>query len=311
MEIRVTGDERDVANSAWVSTLSEVRAQKKSKEEVQRVVKFLVDEHHTSPFESVTITFEYNDSIPASMLSYSQSLYARVSPEKLTIDLLNFAKTTWANDLWNEEPWRLFESARPALSELIRRFGAIPDTSEGDVGPLLGDHRMQVELVHLHEEGSLEHSRATWRVRCPLSIAVQILRHRTGSYNMVSGRYRTIAHKLAPLAEDVVNISEKAGVNLLEVHEQIAETVIPEYRRIMKELKEARDSGKISNNDYKRARECARFILPEGRMTELYITYYLSDFYGNFKLLRDSVHAQTEHIWVAQEMARTLEAVKA
>ena len=53
-------------------------------------------------------------------------------------------------------------------------------------------------------------------------------------------------------------------------------------------------------------REYVRFVLPEGRMTELYITMYLSDF-KRFLFLRNSTHAQIEHIAVAQLMKKTLE----
>ena len=61
----------------------------------------------------------------------------------------------------------------------------------------------------------------------------------------------------------------------------------------------------IDNSEYKRIREFIRFILPEGRITELYATFYLNDF-DSFLKLRDSSHAQTEHVWIAQEMKRTL-----
>ena len=306
MKIRITGDERDIANSAWVSTLNEVKAMSKTDEQVINVVKFLVENHHTSPFESVTLTLEYEGVPPLDLMCYSQDLYSRVSEGKLTTDLLNFAKVTFSNELWNKEPWQLFASERPQLAELVRAFGTIPDTSADDVEPSLGDHGMVVELVHLHDEGSNVHSRATWRVKCALSIAVQILRHRKGSYNMVSGRYRTITQEMTPLVLDVADISGRAGVDLDELYSFVSDTTIPQYLKSMKKLRAAKNEGLISNDEYKRVRECARFVLPEGRMTDLYVTYYLSDFYDNYKLLRDSTHAQTEHIWIAQEMERAL-----
>ncbi len=74
----------------------------------------------------------------------------------------------------------------------------------------------------------------------------------------------------------------------------------------MKKAKQSRDDKVISNDEYKRLREFARYILPEGRLTELYATFYLDDFYNNYLPLRNSPHAQTEHIWIAQEMERVL-----
>ena len=210
------------------------------------------------------------------------------------------------------QPWQLFVESRPILAALVSGFGEIEDDSPDDVSPLLGDHGMRAELVHLHDEGSDMHSRATWRVKCPLSISVQILRHRMGSYNMVSGRYRTITQEAYKNPDDVREIIGKAGVDvgMLDL-ERSVDSIVDQYSTVMLGLKEAKKAGKITNIEYKRARECVRFALPEGRMTELYITYYLSDFYGNYKKLRDSSHAQTEHIWIAQEMHRVLEEAKA
>lgn len=309
MLIRVTGDERDVANSAWVSTLNEVKAQAKTQEEVERVVKFLVDNFHTSPFESVTLTFEMESYQDRELLSrYQENRFARTDGKKLTIDLLNFIKETSENDLWNSAPWLLFKESRPILAKLVSEFKKIQDTSIGDVDEQLGDHGMTVELVHLHDEEDDNHSRATWRIKCPLSIAVQILRHRSGSFNMTSGRYRTITQKLYAVPDDVLEISKKSDVNIQELFSDVEQNVISKYLEQMKQLKRAKNENKISNDEYKRARECIRFVLPEGRMTELYATFYLSDFYSNYKKLRDSSHAQIEHIWIAREMDRTIKA---
>ena len=77
------------------------------------------------------------------------------------------------------------------------------------------------------------------------------------------------------------------------------------YLKTMKELKRCKDSKSITNEEYKRMREYVRFVLPEGRLTELYITMYLDDF-DNFLMLRNSTHAQIEHIAVAQLMKNAI-----
>lgn len=312
MIISVTGDERDIANSAWVSTINEIKAQEKSYEEVVRVVKFLVEHHHTSPFESVTISMylDENESVEgAEYYLYATDKYAVCSHATITMDLLNFTKVTYRHNLWSSPAWTKFSEVRPALASLVSGFKDIQDSPVDDVTPLLGDdHGMSVELIHLHESKNDQHSRATWRIKCPLSIAVQILRHRTGSYNMVSGRYRTISQDQYGLPDDVLSTLNDANLKdeaLLLFNDKISD-IIYDYENLMKKLKTAQKDGIITNDAYKRARECVRFVLPEGRMTELYVTYYLSDFYGNYKMLRDSVHAQTEHIWIAQQCDRTI-----
>lgn len=316
MELVITGDQREVANSAWISTVSERRAATRTDEDVERVVSFLVEHHHTSPFESVTLSFLSTDDGGEEALclnDYGRSLFARVSVSDkyqivVTIDLLNFVKQTKALGLEGSSAWKLFESKRPDLARQVSAFEKLKAEYAEDVSKRLGTHNMAVELISLHDLGDAlpEHSRATWRVRCPLSIAVQILRHRTGSYNMVSGRYKTIFQELMDTPDDCSEIAAKFGEDL-DRYLGVADGSIARYKQFMRSSKVARDNGVISNDEYKRLREVARFILPEGRMTELYITYYLSDFYNNFLKLRDSEHAQTEHIWIAQEMRRTLE----
>lgn len=312
MNLTITGDERDVANSAWVSTLNEARAKIRSNDDVKRVVEFLVKNHHTSPFESVTVNFEFGpDDMTLDghlfLADYENCEYARFDLNEYTIDLLNFVKVTSINDLWEEELWLEFKKVRPELADLCEFFGPLVYVPAEDVFEELGDdNNMNVELIHLHKGFNQRHSRATWRVRCPLSIAVQILRHRTGSYNMVSGRYRTIKQEIYSTPDDCQRIVDKFGENM-DSFLKLSEKMTKEYLEFMLKAKQAKDDGVISNNEYKRVREVSRFILPEGRMTELYITYYLDDFYGNYVKLRNSEHAQTEHIWIAQQMEESLE----
>lgn len=313
MKLKVTGDIDFIAHSAWISTLKEVRANARTREDQERVVSFLVEHHHTSPLEGVTLTFSNfldEGEIEHYFLDLATEDYVRFDISdggRATIDLLNFCKLTKCNtDCDYGILWDQFVAQRPKLAELLGSFGPIEEELASPVGDLLGEHNMSVQLVQFHDGGSPEHSRASWRVKCPLSVSVQILRHRTGSYNQVSGRYKTIRQELFNTPEDCQEIAAKMGENL-DKYMGSAEACIARYLQFMRKAKTSRDNKVISNDEYKRMREVARFILPEGRMTELYITYYLDDFYNNYLRLRDSEHAQTEHIWIAQEMRRTLE----
>ena len=97
MKIKVTGDYRDVANSAWISTVKEIRAMNRTDDDARRVVGFLVDHHHTSPFECVTITLSKPvDARELGLLDmrYGSDLYSKnsLSSSAISIDLLNFVK---------------------------------------------------------------------------------------------------------------------------------------------------------------------------------------------------------------------------
>lgn len=319
-----TGDMRSIANSAWISTISEARAKTRTDEDVDRVVCFLAENLHTSPFESVTLSFvqknlEYlNDANFQSIMdimSLSSNKYSKVSNFQdgisVTIDLLNFSKHSYASSFENDL-WKIFEKEEERLSQIIKMF----DFSKAEECPQdetkSFPHEVDVELVSFHKGLSKPESRATWRVKCPLSIAVQILRHRTASFNMVSGRYKTIRQELIGIPSDISNILKSADsngennmVSLTEKMMSIMDENKSHYLSMMKELKRCKTNSLITNNEYKRMREYVRFILPEGRLTELYISMYLDDL-DNFLMLRNSTHAQIEHIAVAQLMKEAI-----
>lgn len=320
MNLDITGDTRTIANSAWISTQNEVKAKKNTQEKVIDTVNFLIKNDHTSPLESVTLTFIYDDVMMPGESALAQNIYARQDSitvdekdtlipykKRLTIDLLNFLKTIKEYNLFDTEFWKIFQKTDPELASHCKNFKSLSTNIVTKVLDL-GEHSMAVELIQLHDTGSDYSSRATWRIKCPLSIAVQILRHRKGSFNMVSGRYRTIKQHVIEPVDDCQEIFEKCGYSLSE-YLNLTIPIIETYEKFMIDAKTSRDNGMITNDEYKRAREFARFILPEGRMTELYVTYYLDDFINNYLPLRDSIHAQDEHIWVAEEMKKTLDAV--
>lgn len=314
MRISISGTIRDVANSAWISTIDDISANSRSDAEVDRVTAFLAKNFHTSPFECVSLTYYWmgdaEDCI-ASLLNsnYSRSYISNNKKEEnhLTIDLWNFIKVglkTIGEDFYNTESWRLFADASPELARKagMFNFSAQKFDKTSDANLILGSTNMKVELISIHNTGDKTTSRATWRVKCPLAIATQILRHRTGSFNQVSGRYRTIKNEFISNFDDVSKIINKIANNqyYIEYMNTIFSNII-KYEELMLLAKNSKNNDIISNDEYKRLREVARYILPEGRMTELYVTFYLDDF-NNYLSLRDSPHAQIEHIWVAQMM---------
>lgn len=350
MNLQITGNLRSIANSAWVSTMDESKADSKSDDEVLRVTKMLAAEHHTTPFESVTLTFSFlmgtddeDDSaayfemapfVASKWVHHTSHASNGGCAAYITTDLFNFvkiAKTGYAGintgDYHGSVFWRLFAAQDPQLASVIDLFTPPPEYSGGvpDVSDQLGLNGITVELVELHDPGFEDHTRATWRVCCPLSISVQLLRSRTGSFNQTSGRYRTLNQDMVDIYSDVSALYDKitaddAELDILDnIFDGISDSYRHEFRSLatnnsiafraydwaMKEAKSAKESKTITNDEYKRFREFARYVLPEGRMTELYVTFYLPDFL-HYLQLRDSHHAQVEHIHVAQLMKKTL-----
>lgn len=318
MKIKISGTVRDIANSAWISTIDDVSAKRRSDEEVDRVTTFLAKNFHTSPFECISLTFLWFgkafDCINAIASSnYSRCHISNVDKKEshLTIDLWNFIKVghkLFGENFFETKAWNLFSLTDPVLADKSRmfEFSAQKFYETSDAAEILGKTNMKVELISFHDTGLEETSRATWRVKCPLSIATQILRHRTGSFNQVSGRYRTVNNEFISELSDISCILKK--IYNEDFYSKYIETIdnnIRNYESLMLDAKNSKNKDLITNDEYKRLREVARYILPEGRMTELYVTFYLDDF-KSYLILRNSPHAQVEHIWIAQEMKKEL-----
>ena len=225
MRIEINGTVRDIANSAWISTIDDVSAKSRSDEEVDRVTTFLAKNFHTSPFECISMTYFWFGVAPDGITDLLKSKYTRsylVSNDNeeshLTIDLWNFIKISAearAENFYETIAWKLFREFDPRLASKAgmfdfsaQKFYKTPDASES-----LGDTNMRVELISVHNTGDRLTSRATWRIKCPLSIATQILRHRTGSFNQVSGRYRTVKNEFIANFSDISEILNKIAGN--------------------------------------------------------------------------------------------------
>lgn len=147
-------------------------------------------------------------------------------------------------------------------------------------------------------------------MRIPVFTDRQHMTHRIASHNGMSGRYRTMPEDWFNLAPDVEEICGKAGMrdggNAYDNICWAAQTV---YRNTVKTLKEAHETGKITNNEFKRAREFIRGVLPQAAMTER-VTKMNLRAWANYIRLRLSEHAQPEIREVAVQMYKVVKAAK-
>ena len=129
----------------------------------------------------------------------------------------------------------------------------------------------------------------TLRVKCPIFIARQWMRHRTMSYNEYSGRY-------SPMIEDYYtpkqfyyqsDVNHQSSGDSLEPHEN--ESIINEYTDV---LDSVRDEYETWLGD-KVASEQARMITSVANYTEFYATVNLRNLF-HFIELRTHHHAQYE-----------------
>jgi thymidylate synthase (FAD) len=146
-----------------------------------------------------------------------------------------------------------------------------------------------------------EHCTITFRIKCPLFIARQIMRHRTFSYNEISRRYTSkdiefwMPEQIRLQSEH--NLQCSAGVlhkekstEVLETYKQFIEDAYALYEQLI---------------EVGIAREQARAVLPQSMHTSFYMTGNLLN-WVKFINLRDHKDAQPEVRIIAKSIVKKL-----
>jgi len=141
--------------------------------------------------------------------------------------------------------------------------------------------------------------------RWPIFVDRQHMTHRIASHSGLSGRYRTLPEDFYATPSEVDQILSKANLSPSRYHTRIHQS-IEEYQEYLSELKTAKKSKIITPEEYKRAREVLRGMVPTASMVERTTIMNLRSF-ANYQKLRNSNHAQPEIRHAAEKM---LEAVK-
>jgi thymidylate synthase (FAD) len=151
-------------------------------------------------------------------------------------------------------------------------------------------HLIRYLVRNLHTT-PLEKAVFEFHVKCPMFIGEQFLRHRTGSFNKISGRYSEMKDEFyIPDPVRRQSVINRQGSAADEVIEQIGSYRAPIHFE---------DSFNHSYEDYTEAleagvaRELARAVLPASLYTEFYWTVNLWNLMHFLKLRLDT-HAQLE-----------------
>lgn len=158
------------------------------------------------------------------------------------------------------------------------------------------DKRLLAFLLRERHTSPFEHSVITFRLKVPLYVRAQVMRHRTFSFNEVSRRYTSesidfhIPQTLRKQAKSNLQCSTDESIDnadkLLEVYRRSTARAFQEYQVLL-------DCGV--------AREQARAILPQNMYTVFYMTGSLHNFIHFLRLRLDS-HAQPETREAAKAM---------
>ena len=145
-------------------------------------------------------------------------------------------------------------------------------------------------------------------IRMPIFTDRQHMTHRIASHNGLSGRYRTMPTDWFKIPEDVGDILTKAVPTnaLQDRYEESCRVATENYTIALSSLKISEKEGKITNKEFKRAREVIRGQLPTAGMVERTTIMNLRSF-ANYQYQRNSDHAQPEIKLVAQLMLKAVE----
>lgn len=162
------------------------------------------------------------------------------------------------------------------------------------------DEKLIRFLVSHKHTSPFEHMYATFRIKCPLFVRAQIMRHRTFSYNEVSRRYTD---------ENVEFYLPSKLYKQAEKNLQCSSDESPDNEYILKSIyKHSTEASFESYNillDNGVSRESARMLLPQNMYTTFWMSGNLHNFL-KFLQLRLDKHVQYETVRVAQGIEEQL-----
>ena len=196
----------------------------------------------------------------------------KAQPNK--VELIGFYGTdeTIALSAWTSTSRDLTEEKRQRIPELVRRLW-------------FDGHETPFEKVQLH-----------FLVTCDIASHIHLLKHRIGSLNAESARYKELKDDKYYVPDDWTNIiGIQDGIMTLwsEKLTQSTERSILLYHEALNELTPI--LGR------KRAKETARYFLPYNTQITSDVMFNLRSF-ANFFRLRNSEHAQVEIQQIARQM---------
>lgn len=217
----------------------------------------------------------------------------------------------------NRNPWNVVNSSKarlvtvtPKAEESIAYIARV--TSKDQENPNI---KGLLKYCAKHGHFSVfEQASMTVEVVTPLAISIQALRHRSFTFQQFSGRYENQeamadhTEGLSTVFEDMFYLPEKAR---LQDNKNRQNSILVEDEELTVKMQSLfKKTYAVSLESYKEllnlgiAKEIARFALPEGVYTRLYITGNVRSFVHYLKVRDDEGVAQQEHCELAQAVKK-------
>lgn len=196
----------------------------------------------------------------------------------------------------------------PGSATLVESMGdeqRVVDAARVSIGgqkPKATDEKLLRYLWANGHTSPFEHVMLTFKIECPLFTARQIMRHRTFSYNEMSGRYSELdLGYYIPRVLYTQDQQNKQGVALdgdSDIPAGLLHTMSNDIRRADETYKSLLRSGV--------AREQARLVLPVSTITSFFMSGNLLNWI-KFLKQRYENHAQFEVWWIAAEIVAVIQ----
>ena len=196
-------------------------------------------------------------------------------------------------------------NVKPGHIEIIDSMGSaqrVVDAARVSIGgqkPKLSDTKLLEYLWRQGHTSPFEHVVITFRIDAPIFTARQIMRHRTFSYNEISGRYSELPMEFyKPLEFYSQNKKNKQGTeSFMELEGS--------DNYLMNNLFKQAETAYLELLKLGVAREQARMVLPVSVFTSFYMTGNFLNWVKFLKLRLDD-HAQYEVWYIANQINRMI-----
>jgi len=180
------------------------------------------------------------------------------------------------------------------LIDILGSDKRIIETAIASYGFKIKNERDEQEFINMLVENDhlspFEHVVLTFRVKLPIFVARQIIRHRTASVNELSARYTVLEDEFyVPDEKRILNSFGTCSEQSLETYEE----KIDYTKHIINYSSEENFISYHKLLDKKMSNELSRVVLPVNTYTEWYWTIDLRNLFNFFKLRLDK-HAQYE-----------------
>lgn len=295
--VNIMGSDKRVCEAARVSLNKDLSSH--TEEQDIRLIRYLREHQHTSPFEHVRVTFEVNRTCdPSGLMHVFRTTDVEfVSEDRLgakyrvTSDLNNLLKVYGAHS-------SLTEVLPASCSPLDATARSVHEVKEQPSIELYGGQGFCTLVDSLvSDQQGVMHNAITFLCDVPKFVAVQHMRHRTWSYNEVSRRYTEEDIRFWTPTEWRGQADKNLQASKGLLGSAKAELCRWTYARLI-------GSAAFAYQVLLRqglAREQARAVLPQSMMTRYYATVSLR-WLKDFIRLRTHEGAQPEIVELAEAM---------